>query len=68
MEIFVRGLVNTMVHAALASCTALQRRSYRKWSDIEKEMALHIAAEKGSDSTAVSFLSSTFPKNIWERA
>ena len=64
MQIFVRGLVNTMVHAALASCAAPQKKSYRKWSENEKEMALRIAAEKGSDSTTVSFLSSTFPETF----
>ena len=54
VEIFIRGLVNKIVDAACATVATTKKQTYRKWSESEKDMALHIAHEKGSDSQAVS--------------
>ena len=62
VEIFIRGLVNKIVDTACATIATTKTQTYRKWSESEKDMALHIAHEKGSDSRAVSFLATIFPK------
>ena len=64
MEIFVRGMVKTMVKAAVATTTTQEKKTYHKWTESEREMALHIAAEKQSDSIAAAFMSPTFPKTF----
>ena len=64
VEIFIRGLVNKIVDTACASVATTKKQTYRKWSESEKDMALHIAHEKSSDSRAVSFLATRFPKTF----
>ena len=49
-QIFIQGLVNKIVDASWATIATTKRKTYRKWSEGEKDMALHIAQEKGSDS------------------
>ena len=61
MEIFIRGLVKKIVDIACATVATTTKQTYRKWRESEKDMALHIAHEKASDSRAVSFLATTFP-------
>ena len=61
VEIFIRGLLKKMVDIACATVATTTKQTYRKRRESEKDMALHIAHEKASDSRAVSFFATTFP-------
>ena len=61
---FIRGFVNKIVEVACATFATTKKQTHRKWSESEKDMTLHIAREKSSDSRALLFLASTFPKTV----
>ena len=61
IEVFVRSFVKSLADKAVEASIRKVKKVYRKWSDNEREMVLHMAEEKGSDGAAISFLATLFP-------
>ena len=62
--VFVRYFVKFLADKAVEASIGKVKKVYRKWSDNEREMVLHMAEEKGSDGAAISFLATLFPSTF----
>ena len=48
------GWCNKIVGAACVTLATTKKQTYRTWCESQKDMALHVAYEKGCDSRVVS--------------